>query len=207
MKALSDHLSVAEYLATSHADLVDDQWAAWESSELLRESAGRFAADVFEPAREAVGVPLALTSGFRCLELNRRVGGVSTSRHLLGLAADVRPVRLPLPVAMDRLHAALRAGGVRLLDKAIYERIGGKEWIHIQAAINPGFGRRRLLTTTDGKVFTDWRPHDPAQATPRNRKNAPRRRDRLGDSLRARRHDPPWDHHWRDRPRRLSTLV
>ena len=46
---------------------------------------------VLDPLREAMGFPLVITSGYRCTDLNRDVGGSPTSQHLLGLAADFRP--------------------------------------------------------------------------------------------------------------------
>lgn len=47
---------------------------------------------ILEPARMALG-PLRINSGFRCPRLNAAVGGVKTSHHLLGYAADVHPLR------------------------------------------------------------------------------------------------------------------
>ena len=44
---------------------------------------------VLDPLREAWGKPITVTSGYRCAELNRKVGGVSTSQHLKGEAADI----------------------------------------------------------------------------------------------------------------------
>ena len=41
--------------------------------------------------REAWGSPINITSGFRCKELNDKIGGVKTSLHLKGLAADLYP--------------------------------------------------------------------------------------------------------------------
>ena len=46
---------------------------------------------VLDPLREAWGTPIIVTSGYRCEELNKRVGGVKTSYHLRGMAADIRP--------------------------------------------------------------------------------------------------------------------
>ena len=46
---------------------------------------------VLDPLREAWGSPIIVTSGYRCEELNKRVGGVKTSYHLRGMAADIRP--------------------------------------------------------------------------------------------------------------------
>jgi uncharacterized protein YcbK (DUF882 family) len=43
-----------------------------------------------EAVRERYGHPMPVTSGYRCPRHNAAVGGVATSPHLLGLAADVR---------------------------------------------------------------------------------------------------------------------
>ena len=43
-----------------------------------------------EALRRALGRPLIITSGVRCPEHNRTVGGKPTSAHLKGMAADVR---------------------------------------------------------------------------------------------------------------------
>ena len=43
---------------------------------------------VLEPARQIAG-PIIVTSGFRCEEVNRKVGGVTHSQHLTGQAADI----------------------------------------------------------------------------------------------------------------------
>ena len=43
---------------------------------------------VLEPLRRAFGV-IRITSGFRSRLLNQAVGGVATSQHLLGEAADI----------------------------------------------------------------------------------------------------------------------
>ena len=45
---------------------------------------------LLEPARHVVG-PIIINSGFRNEVVNRQVGGVKNSQHLLGQAADIRP--------------------------------------------------------------------------------------------------------------------
>jgi uncharacterized protein YcbK (DUF882 family) len=45
---------------------------------------------ILDPAREMYGKFIVVTSGFRTPYLNRLVGGVSTSQHMQGLAADLR---------------------------------------------------------------------------------------------------------------------
>ena len=44
---------------------------------------------ILDPVREMYGKPIVVTSGFRTPFLNRLVGGVSTSQHMQGLAADL----------------------------------------------------------------------------------------------------------------------
>ena len=46
--------------------------------------------ELLEPARLIVG-PIIINSGFRCEAVNRKVGGVKNSQHLIGQAADIRP--------------------------------------------------------------------------------------------------------------------
>ena len=45
---------------------------------------------LLEPARQLVG-PLIINSGYRNEVVNRKVGGVKSSQHLTGQAADIRP--------------------------------------------------------------------------------------------------------------------
>ena len=47
------------------------------------------AAFVLEPLRVAMGRPINISSGFRCEQLNKAVGGVYNSQHLKGQAADI----------------------------------------------------------------------------------------------------------------------
>lgn len=44
---------------------------------------------VLDPARELLGLPIIVTSGFRTPKVNTLVGGVKNSQHMLGEAADI----------------------------------------------------------------------------------------------------------------------
>ena len=46
-------------------------------------------ANVLDPLRETYGRPIYVNSGYRCPALNRAVGGVPSSQHLTGEAADI----------------------------------------------------------------------------------------------------------------------
>lgn len=43
---------------------------------------------VLDPIREHVGMPVRITSGYRCARLNEIMGGCERSQHLTGEAAD-----------------------------------------------------------------------------------------------------------------------
>lgn len=55
----------------------------------IRDSIQALVLDVLQPLRTAWGKPLVINSGYRCPELNEAVGGVATSQHMKGEAADV----------------------------------------------------------------------------------------------------------------------
>ena len=55
----------------------------------VRDSVKALVLDVLQPLRDALGEPMEVNSGYRCPELNRLVGGTSTSQHLKGEAADI----------------------------------------------------------------------------------------------------------------------
>lgn len=46
--------------------------------------------------RQKIGKPVMITSGYRCPSYNEQVGGVKTSYHLLGMAADIHVPGIPL---------------------------------------------------------------------------------------------------------------
>lgn len=55
----------------------------------VRDSVKALVLDVLQPLRDALRGPMEVNSGYRCQELNRLVGGTSTSQHLKGEAADI----------------------------------------------------------------------------------------------------------------------
>ena len=55
----------------------------------VRDSIKALVDEVLQPLRTAWERPLVINSGYRCPELNKAVGGVATSQHVKGEAADV----------------------------------------------------------------------------------------------------------------------
>ena len=111
---------------------------------------------VLEPVRSLLGVPLKVTSGYRCPTLNRLVGGSAASQHILGEAADI------VPQGMDAEEAAilLSTQPDLPLDQLIYEcrMRDGKapiRWLHLSHK-RLGNNRQQCLTIfiADGKRHT-----------------------------------------------------
>lgn len=81
---------------------------------------------VLDPLREAWGKPIMVTSGYRCAALNKAVGGVPTSMHLSGHAADITTGN-----AVDNRRLYQLAQDLKL---PCFELIGKKydfKWLHI----------------------------------------------------------------------------
>lgn len=88
---------------------------------VVYELASRDGADTFlvhpsllyllETIRAHFDRPVVVTSGFRSVAHNRRVGGASSSRHLWGLAADIRVIGV-LPSDVQLYAHSLGIGGL-----------------------------------------------------------------------------------------------
>lgn len=55
----------------------------------VRDNIKALVENLLQPLRDVWGGPLFINSGYRCPELNKAVGGVPTSQHAKGQAADV----------------------------------------------------------------------------------------------------------------------
>ncbi len=60
-----------------------------------------------EMLRRAWAAPIIVNSGYRCPAHNAEVGGSPSSRHMIGCAADIRPVDLELITPFQNLVGAL----------------------------------------------------------------------------------------------------
>lgn len=81
--------------------------------------------NVLDPLRQAWGKPIHVNSGYRCPELNKAVGGVPASQHLLGEAADITAGSHELN---RQLFSLLRQLNLPV-DQAINEH--DFSWIHV----------------------------------------------------------------------------
>ena len=83
---LSKNLTLAEVTKSTTAkrlgiDNTPDDW----TTENLRQTA----INIFQPLREAFGLPIYVSSGYRSAELNTAIGGSARSQHVEGRALDL----------------------------------------------------------------------------------------------------------------------
>ena len=87
MGTISENFSYREF---EHSDTAERKGITnMITTVAVRDSIKALVDDVLQPLRTAWGKPLSINSGYRCPELNREVGGVPTSQHVKGEAADV----------------------------------------------------------------------------------------------------------------------
>lgn len=92
---------------------------------------------VLDPLREAWGKPLTVTSGYRCQELNRIVGGAKTSHHLRGMAADISTGNRVENRRLFQLVLDLKLPFTQLIDEKNFA------WVHI--SLDPADVKRQVL--------------------------------------------------------------
>ena len=82
---------------------------------------------ILDPIRVIYGKPIYVSSCYRCQSVNAKVGGVSNSQHLQGLAADITATN------MAALERAIDENGI--YDQFIKETsANGSYWFHVSIA-------------------------------------------------------------------------
>ena len=85
--------------------------------------------EVLDGLREFYGKPIKITSGYRCTELNKLVGGSPTSAHVIGYAADLQPIGDTFENFKAEVLRWLDTG-VKF-DQCIIEKSKSTQWVHV----------------------------------------------------------------------------
>ena len=89
---LSPHFSLSEFesSATATAKGIDNtlKHSDVDHSRII-DNLRSLCLEVLEPLRRHLDRPVVISSGYRCKKLNQLVGGVRTSQHMTGEAADI----------------------------------------------------------------------------------------------------------------------
>jgi len=82
---------------------------------------------ILDPLREAIGVPIKVTSGYRSPDLNALIHGAKSSQHLEGKAADIQA---PGKSVLELFQTVIRLG--LPFDQVIYEAQSPTVvWVHV----------------------------------------------------------------------------
>ena len=98
---------------------------------------------VLEPLRAYANQPITINSGYRCLLLNKAIGGVSTSNHLSGYAADIK---VPSNKVGEEWFNWMQKN-IHIFDELIMERNTPSSptfWIHV-AIRQGGTNRKKVI--------------------------------------------------------------
>ena len=132
---LSAHVTLAEFenspTATTHGINNKMSLSQIESAKLLCEN-------VFEPLRIHLNTPIKISSGFRCLQVNKMIGGAKSSQHTKGEAMDIKIGAKGFHFIKDKLD----------FDQLIWEFGNDEEpqWVHV--SYKKGRNRKQVLKAT-----------------------------------------------------------
>ena len=126
---ITPHFTFEEFTATNHQELLEKNRAIAQQNTTAMWYLALFA----EQVRAILNVPIRVTSGFRCAELNSAVGGSKTSQHTLFQALDIIPMGIDIEDAYEELVDSDMLYGQLILEK--------DTWIHISM----GYKRENLI--------------------------------------------------------------
>lgn len=131
---LTEHFNLCEFTRSATADKLHIDNTIPEE---LIPNLKNLCEQVLEPLREHFDTPVIISSGYRCPQLNKAVGGVPNSQHLKGEAADII---LPHST-LNTKHSTLNDWFLWIIENAcfdqlIWEKKGSSRWIHVSCKLN-----------------------------------------------------------------------
>lgn len=133
---LTDNFTLNElvYSVTAEANKIDNRPNVKVAANLKA-----LCENVLQPLRNYLGCAVIVSSGFRCAELNKKVGGRPNSQHLLGEAADFVVPRRNLKEVFNYIKVHLP------YDQLLFEyNSSGDCWIHVSYR-SDGKNRRQAI--------------------------------------------------------------
>lgn len=121
---LTEHFTLDEL---TRSDYANEHGLSNSASEYVEKNLMMLCVLILEPLRIALNRPVTINSGYRCKEVNTGVGGVASSHHLLGLAADIH---FHSETELKEMITVLK--GNKHLDLALVERSKNTKWLHVQ---------------------------------------------------------------------------
>ena len=133
---LTDNFTLNElvYSVTAEANKIDNRPNVKVIANLQK-----LCENVLQPLRDYLGCPVIVTSGFRCAELNKKIGGKPNSHHLMGYAADFVVPQRNLKDVFKWMKSNLP------YDQLLFEyNSSGDRWIHV-SYVKDSLNRRMAI--------------------------------------------------------------
>lgn len=126
------HFTLSEFFRSSTAakNGIKNEPSVDEKATIVR-NINLLVDNVLDPARDEFRTPIIITSGYRCPQVNRLVGGVDNSQHMSGCAADFHVMGFT-PSMMHEVF--LYIFNTLEFDQLIYYR--SKNFIHVSYVEN-----------------------------------------------------------------------
>ena len=146
---LSEHFNLSEFERSATADRLHIDNTCPSS---LIPQLSTLCKTILEPLRQHFGEPVIISSGYRCNQLNVKVGGAYASQHTLGEAADIVP--LPpagSPSSLTSHPSPLREWFDWLKDNTDFDQLilehdsKGSYWIHVSCRKNRKKNRHQVF--------------------------------------------------------------
>jgi hypothetical protein len=149
---LSKNFSLAEFTKSQAGDRLGiDNTPSGKHLENLK----HLVTNIIQPLREKLNRPITINSGYRGPELNKAVGGVATSQHCLGEAADLECPGMSNPDLAKFIKDHFE------FDQLILEfykpGIPASGWVHVSLK-QKGPQRKQCLTAVSEGGKTVYKP-------------------------------------------------
>lgn len=106
--------------------------------------------NILQPIRDALGKPIVISSGYRCIALNKAIGGSSTSDHCKGMAADIEIPGVDNRELFNYIRSNFKFKQVIL--EFYKEGIDDSGWVHVSYDQNNLKNESLLATSVAGKT-------------------------------------------------------
>ena len=117
-------------------------WTKEEEKKVI-ENLKALCMEVLQPLRDFLGKPVVISSGYRCPELNKAVGGVKNSQHMKGEAADIHVENTEHLLKI--MHFIMDETD---FDQVIWERNrAGTQWVHVSYK-REGVNRHQVVSSS-----------------------------------------------------------
>lgn len=122
---LSPHFTLEEmtYSSTAAKYHIENKPSQRTTNELTR-----LCNELLESIRMKWNSPIIVSSGYRCPELNRKIGGAKNSQHIYGTAADIKPKEGTVKELFECIKSMIDNNEItvrQLIDEYNYS------WVHV----------------------------------------------------------------------------